>query len=378
MLTGIDMPADAGSGSIVLIRDMYAASGMPWDVTALAHAPRNPLYRPLDFFRSLPGLQEAYAPEDLDSHVAQLRAAIARIPVGPEGFDIVHCQHLTFGMSLALVRMFPSLPKIAVCHGTDLIEARSAPVLAEGIREVVGAVDAVVLPARALMSHVQTFVPSCPESMFTVIPWGIPPVTRRARPSDRGASSSGLRVLYAGRLDPTKGFPILLDAMRNCRFVQLSVAGPAEGLRAILQSGYADLRDRVEPLGWLPRDQLFAEFSRHDCIVVTTLTLEAFNLASVEAQAHGLPVVYSRVDSLSETLAETGLAFPPGDSAALGAALALLHDSPRLRAELGRRGLANARRFELSAAQRRLATLSTEVIATRGGVTNTRPRRRLR
>lgn len=348
---------------MVLVRDIYERSDTPWEVTVLAHPPLDVEYRMPAMFRTIPDLQHAgYGGDELEYHASQLQRQIGRLCRTGDGFDILHCQHLTFGMSLALVRAFPAIPKIALCHGTDLLEAARDPLLAGGMQEVTGAVDAIVVPARALISHVRALIPSLPEERFTVIPWGVPTPKRHLTRTGLKAPRDGLRVLYAGRLDAAKGFPIVLNAMRQCPFVHLSVASPPDQLRRIVESLYPDLCERVTPLGWLPRSTLFREFGRHHCLVVPSLALEAFHLASVEAQAHGLAVVYSRIDCLEETLGGTGLPFEPGDTDALCVALSSLHAAPQLRTELAERGADNARRFDLRTTQRQLANLSRRVV----------------
>jgi glycosyltransferase involved in cell wall biosynthesis len=62
--------------------------------------------------------------------------------------------------------------------------------------------------------------------------------------------------------------------------------------------------------------------------------------------AAGLPVVATRVGGVGELVAdgETGMLVPPGDPAALSAALALLIADPALRHRLGDAGRERARR----------------------------------
>lgn len=76
---------------------------------------------------------------------------------------------------------------------------------------------------------------------------------------------------------------------------------------------------------------------------------EGFGLALVEGLAAGLPCVATAVDSLPGVLGDAGLLVPPGDVAALAAALGRLLDEPELRADLARRGPERARRFDVRA-----------------------------
>ncbi len=74
---------------------------------------------------------------------------------------------------------------------------------------------------------------------------------------------------------------------------------------------------------------------------------EGFGLALVEGLAAGVPCVAAAVDSLPGVLGDAGLLVPPGDVPALAAALGRLLDEPALRADLARRGPAQAKRYDV-------------------------------
>ena len=79
---------------------------------------------------------------------------------------------------------------------------------------------------------------------------------------------------------------------------------------------------------------------------------EGFGLAALEAMAAGRPVIASRVGSLPEVVSDeiTGLLVEPQSVPDLTAAMIRLAESPKLRQELGERGLIRAREsFSLEA-----------------------------
>lgn len=104
------------------------------------------------------------------------------------------------------------------------------------------------------------------------------------------------------------------------------------------------LRGRAVITGFRP--DAAAWLAAMDIVVQTSVALESFGMALAEAQVLGRPVVASRVGGMPEVVAEgeTGLIVPPGDAAALAAALDRLLSDPGLRRALGERGAEEARR----------------------------------
>jgi glycosyltransferase involved in cell wall biosynthesis len=130
------------------------------------------------------------------------------------------------------------------------------------------------------------------------------------------------RLVYAGRLSPEKGLTVLFAAVRRLvgepalSGLRLAVCGDgpqrAELERLARDEGIAS---RVEFLGQLDRDRLSAELSRADLCVQPSLT-EGFSKAWLDAMAHGLPIVASRVGAAPAVIGsegERGWLVPPGD-----------------------------------------------------------------
>ena len=147
-------------------------------------------------------------------------------------------------------------------------------------------------------------------------------------------------VLAVGRLVYYKGFEVLIEAMRGLDATLLIVGdGP---LRARLAA-------RVERLGLAGRVHLLGEepdlrpfFAACDVFVLaSTHRSEAFGIVQLEAMALQKPVVSTRLGTGVDWVnvdGTTGLTVPPGDPAALRAAMARLLADPALRARLGANG----------------------------------------
>jgi 2-deoxystreptamine N-acetyl-D-glucosaminyltransferase/2-deoxystreptamine glucosyltransferase len=129
-------------------------------------------------------------------------------------------------------------------------------------------------------------------------------------------------VLFVGRLSPEKGILELLQA--------------AAGMRLVV-AGDGPLRERVPgALGFVPHHELGPLYERAAVVAVPSHR-EGFGVACAEAMAHGRPVVASAVGGLLDLVVdgETGLLVPPGDVAALRAALESLLGDEALRRRLG-------------------------------------------
>ena len=104
-----------------------------------------------------------------------------------------------------------------------------------------------------------------------------------------------------------------------------------EELRGLLASphlsGAARMLGRVDAARLLPQWDMFALPSRMD----------AFPLATLEAMAHGLPVVASRVGGIPEQIThlESGVLLSSGDDNGLAEWIVTLHGDPDLRSRLG-------------------------------------------
>ncbi|MBX9747276.1 MAG: glycosyltransferase family 4 protein [Hyphomonadaceae bacterium] len=169
------------------------------------------------------------------------------------------------------------------------------------------------------------------------------------------AANDSRTILFApARLTRWKGQLVLIDAIaiiekRRQGAVKLVFAGDAQGRNAYVDEMTAaierhGLRETVALAGHLR--QMPEAFAASDIAVFPVIEPEAFGRGAVEAQAMGVPVVASDLGGFTETVrdGETGFLVPPGNAAALAAAIERMIDlGAEKRAEMGAKGMARVR-----------------------------------
>src|SRR5262249_16826593 len=147
-----------------------------------------------------------------------------------------------------------------------------------------------------------------------------------------------LRLLAVATVTPRKGHLILIEALARLADLDwhlLCVGSlerdPATATAFRQAIARHHLADRVTLAGEWPPERLGAAYRQADCFVLPSFH-EGYGMAFAEALAHGLPIVATTGGAISETVpASAGLLVPPGDSAALAAALRRLMSDGELR-----------------------------------------------
>lgn len=200
------------------------------------------------------------------------------------------------------------------------------------IRAMLGRVDRVVVLTAGWLATIRDIQPA---ARFMVI---ANPVTALAVPPDPQAGV----VLFLGRLWREKGILDLIEAsaMLAQEFPELRVVCAGDGDIPSLRRRVAELRLERHLFfpGWMDgpaKNELLARAS----IFVLPSYAEGLPIGVLEAMINGIPVVASKVGGIPDALgSEAGLLVPPGDPAALSAALARLLRDPELRRHMGSAG----------------------------------------
>ncbi|MET0143878.1 MAG: glycosyltransferase family 4 protein [Ilumatobacteraceae bacterium] len=202
---------------------------------------------------------------------------------------------------------------------------------------------------------------------ITVLPPGVDPALWQPdSPGGGGGRTDGmLRILFVGGDLERKGGDVLLAAFEELQ----TELDPERRWLALDLVTRADVPERpgVRVHGGMSPNSpaLVALYHEADMFVLPTRA-DCLGIALVEAGAAGLPLVSTAMAGIPEIVKkdDTGLVVPPGDRAALVAALRELVEHPELRRRLGAsaRDLV-VRRFDATTNTHRLAEILAAVAA---------------
>ena len=158
----------------------------------------------------------------------------------------------------------------------------------------------------------------------------------RARPD---IIAGTFEVLCVGRLTPSKGQHILVDAIallvQQGRQVRLRMVGAGVD-EASLKVHAAALGEHVLFEGAVNQDRIRSLYAAADCFCLPSFA-EGIPVVLMEAMAMQIPCVTTRITGIPELISHDvdGLLVAPSDVEGLAAALARLMDDPELRLRLG-------------------------------------------
>ena len=104
------------------------------------------------------------------------------------------------------------------------------------------------------------------------------------------------------------------------------------------------MRDHVVFTDFLQEEELARYYSNAGCFVLVSL-YEGFGFPPLEAMACGCPVITSNTSSLPEVVGDAGILIDPYDTQRLAEAMELVLTNSKLRDDMVRKGLAQAKKF---------------------------------
>ncbi len=298
--------------------------------------------------------------------------------------DIVHVQGLA-GLGAASRRSEGDweAPLVLTTHGMEeflvggLKYAMYAPFRA-GMRRIASASDRVVVTDRTLLPVVRELL-DLESRQAVVIPNAIYPdagpsaanrEAARRLLGDAGHDAREFKLVSMGRLEANKGFELLAsalgevgDALGDWVWVLIGDGPRRQSIEGAIEA--AGIQDRCLLVGRVDEQHKHGLLASADWFVHPTL-FEGSSIVTLEAMAHGLPVLGTRAGGVPDKVEDGGSGFlvDPGDVAELATALRRARHADA--GEFGERGRAIVQeRFSWDVVGPRLMTLYRELIDSR-------------
>jgi phosphatidylinositol alpha-mannosyltransferase len=295
---------------------------------------------------------------------------LARVGRELRGFhpDVVHAHEpLTpsVGMFAAMRSRAPVVATFHAYADRSRLFSAAAPILRIVWRR---------LQVRLAVSEAAArFVRSRMGGMVRIVPNGLD--VERFAPGVSAAAPglpAGRRLLWVGRLDPQKGFPVAIRAFAELapEFPDLSLIVVGDGSdRTAVSELPAEVGRRVVMVGSVPNDELPPYQAGADAFVAPALGQESFGYVLVEAMAAGVPVIASDIPGYREVVRDgiEGLLVPPGDPVALAKGVRRVLGDPTLAYQFHEYGMARARRYTWDVVVEELESAYKDAIAVRSG-----------
>ena len=284
---------------------------------------------------------------------------IARI----QEFDVVHAHDwMSFAAGL-YARDVSGKPLVAHVHSTEFDRAPEEPdpsIIALERAGLLGS-DQVICVSKVTRNEVALRY-SVPLDRIRVVHNGIEASLKQA---EGVLPCEGMRVLFLGRItaqkDPgtfLRAAELVHERLPEVRFV---IAGDGDLLPQMV--GLArdlGLSNVVRFAGSLDEAEVQRMYAEATVFVMPSRT-EPFGLVSLEAMAHGVPVVVTRGAGVLETL-PSALVVEPGDYRGLADSVFALLTRPALRDEVVRTGQHEVARASWSARTREIESLYEELV----------------
>jgi glycosyltransferase involved in cell wall biosynthesis len=128
--------------------------------------------------------------------------------------------------------------------------------------------------------------------------------------------------------------------------IRLTVAGCSVGADEVKKLFAAELRERVNVVPFVKREDIAAVYAEHDIFVFPSL-VEGMPLTLLEAMATGMPVITTNTCGMADVVENeiNGLLVPAADAEKLAEGIERLCRSTELRKRLGLAGQETMRRY---------------------------------
>ena len=177
----------------------------------------------------------------------------------------------------------------------------------------------------------------------------------------------GRRILFVNRLEPRKGFAVMVQAFALVAATHpdalLVVAGDGPE-RSAIRKVPRSVRDRIDLLGNVPHDLLPPYHAACEVFCAPATGRESFGIVLVEAMSAGLPIVATDIPGYREVVrdGEDGLLVPAKDPGSTARALRHLLDDGADAKRFSKAGVRRAARFSWDTVTREVEAAYEEAV----------------
>lgn len=219
-------------------------------------------------------------------------------------FDLIYCHYVLHNAPLALfMKLISRKPLVVNIHGTDMLGQGRAVLLLGPFRKLLlKSATLIVVPSHFMKQRTIEITGLSKDKFFISPSGGINFPDSIALPKN---SSRDFIIGYVGRITANKGIFILLEALNS-----LMNSEAASNWKLIVAGGGPDedafldkikeygLEDKIIWKGILPQQELTKIFDQMTILIFPTLLEESLGLVGLEAMAHGVPVIGSKIGGL--------------------------------------------------------------------------------
>jgi glycosyltransferase involved in cell wall biosynthesis len=213
--------------------------------------------------------------------------------------DIIHSHHLWIVSSLAR-QLFPDIPMVTTCHGTDLRQFQNCPHLQEKVLQGCRKINMIMALTEAQKDEIIGLYKVPTEKVIVVgVGYNDKLFYLGAKPNH-----GPIQLVYAGKLSKAKGVPWFLHALSsiNSPAWQLHLIGGGSGEEKEHCLTLAkELGGRVHIYGALPHEDL-AEIMRRSHILVLPSFFEGLPVVILEGLACGCRIVATDLPGIREVI----------------------------------------------------------------------------
>lgn len=216
--------------------------------------------------------------------------------------DLIHSHHLWIVSSLTR-RLFPHIPLITNCHGSDLRQFQNCKHLQDRVLRGCREIDFVMALSQAQKDEIIRLYNIAADKIIVI---GAGYNNTLFYPSEK-QNPAPVQLVYAGKLSNAKGVPWFLRALASIRFpewrLHLVGSGSGEEKENCLRLS-ENLGEKVIVHGALPQESL-AEILRQSHILVLPSFFEGLPLVILEGLASGCRIVSTDLPGVKELIGNT-------------------------------------------------------------------------